>query len=384
MTKPSNMQLPIDEHPGAIASEIAQMNQKALEGVRALSRLEGDNLNAGASVREAVFTNDHVTLFRYQALVAQPYPVPVLIVYAMVNRPYMLDLQEDRSLIRRLLESGLDVYMIDWGYPERNDRWLTLEDYIDDYLTSCVDYIRRAHRLDAIHLLGVCQGGVLSLCYAALHPERVARLITMATSVDFHIPEGVLNAWVRDGMSDTDTIDLMVEAMGNIPGDAMNFGFLMLKPFELGMQKYMTLLDSLLDSLDHHGYPAGFLRMEKWIFDCPDQAGEAWRQYLKHFYVENRLMTNSFYLDGRHVDFRRVTMPVLNIYAENDHLVPPASSTALRQVVNGAPYTEASFPVGHIGLYVSSSVQQRLPALIVDWLCLDCGGVGSTNEDKTS
>lgn len=289
----------------------------------------------------------------------------MLIAYALVNRPYMVDLQEDRSLVRNLLALGMDVYIIDWGYPTRNDRWLRLEDYILEYIGGCVDHIRAAHDLDAINLLGICQGGAFSLCYTALHPGKIKNLITMVTPVDFHVEDGMLNRWMGCGMT-VNGLDpaMMVEALGNVPGDFMNFGFLMLKPFELNLQKYI----SMLDILDDARRSANFMRMEKWIFDSPDQAGEAWKQFLEHFYTHNRLIKGEVELDGQRVDLGNITMPVLNLYAENDHLVPPSSSVALQDYVGTQDYTVESFPVGHIGMYVSGKVQAKLPPTIADWL----------------
>lgn len=358
-------QLPIERQPDDAAQELILMSHKAVEGVQVLSRIAEDNLIIGGTEKETVFRNDHVQLYHYRSQTAPRYATPVLIVYALVNRPYMLDLQEDRSLIRQLLAHGLDVYLIDWGYPQRNDRWLTLDDYINDYVASCVDHILEAHQLEALTLMGVCQGGVFSLCYAALNPEKVSRLITVAAGVDFHVNEGVINHWMRyrDPESNID-IDLAVDTLGNIPGSLMNFGFVMLKPYELGLQKYMTFLDSI----DNDEYSANFLRMEKWIFDNPDQSGEAWREYITEFYVHNRLIKGETVIAGRHVDLRKITMPVLNLFAEHDHLVPPASSQALRDFIGTEDYTEASFPVGHVGMYVSRKVQDMLPSVLEGWL----------------
>src|SRR6202162_4825443 len=153
---------------------------------------------AGCSQKEAVWQSGKLSLYRYRPI-ARPAAggVPLLIVYALVNRPYMMDLQEDRSLIRGLLAEGLDVYLIDWGYPDGADRFTSLADYIDDYLVGCVDYILSTHRLSALNMLGVCQGGVFSLCFTALNPKRVRNLITMVTPVDFHSPADLLSKWVQ-------------------------------------------------------------------------------------------------------------------------------------------------------------------------------------------
>jgi len=177
----------------------------------------------------------------------------------------MMDLQEDRSLIRGLLASGLDVYLIDWGYPDGADRFTTLADYIDGYLVGCVDHILKAHRLSALNVLGVCQGGVFSLCFSALHPKRVRNLITMVTPVDFHSPADLLSKWVSK-------IDVAAwVGDGNVSGDALNQLFLSLMPFRLMHQKYVDLLTGSPD----RDRIENFMRVEQWIFDSPDQAGAA-------------------------------------------------------------------------------------------------------------
>jgi polyhydroxyalkanoate synthase subunit PhaC len=342
--------------------EIVEMTAKA---TRNLSQLRESQVEYGTAPKEEVYREDNVVLYRYTPVVEKPHQVPLLIVYALVNRPYMVDLQENRSLVRNLLALGLDVYLIDWGYPSRNDRWLTIDDHVNGYIDNCVDVLRERHDLDEVNLLGICQGGALSLCYSALHPEKVRNLVTMVTPVDFNVPSGLLNTWsgCAHGPQSMD-VDAMVEAQGNIPGDFMNFGFLLLKPFQLNVEKYL----GLTDILDDEAKLINFLRMEKWIFDSPDQAGETFRQFIKDFYQENKLIKGEFVLGGERVDLKNIRMPVLNIYAEQDHLVPPASSLALKDHVGSKDYSVLAYPVGHIGMYVSGKVQADLPPAIAEWL----------------
>jgi polyhydroxyalkanoate synthase len=264
-----------------------------------------------------------------------------------------------------LLNLGIDVYLVDWGYPQRGDRWVTIDDHVNDYIDNCVDVLRKRHGLERINLLSICQGGTLSLCYTALHTDKVQNLITMVTPVDFHVSDGLLNVWAgcSYGPQSMD-IDAMIDALGNIPGDFMNFGFLMLKPFQLNVEKYL----GLADILDDEAKLINFMRMEKWIFDSPDQAGETFRQFLKDFYQDNKLIKGEVVLGGQRVDLHNITVPVLNVYATEDHLVPPASSIALERYVGTKDYTALSFPVGHIGMYVSGKVQQDLPPAIAKWL----------------
>ncbi len=345
--------------------EYAELSKKVVKGIENLSQLREEDIEIGVTPKEEVYREGKMVLYRFQPLVEQPLSIPVLIVYALVNRPFMVDLQEGRSLVANLLKLGLDVYLIDWVYPTRADRWLTLVDYINGYVNNCVDVVRKRHGLEKINLLGICQGGTFSLCYSSIYPEKVENLIVMVAPVDFHIPNALLN--MRGGCtlgSDALNVDLMVDSLGNIPGDFLNFEFLMLKPRQLGIQKYLDFPE-IMDSEDKL---LNFLRMEKWIFDSPDQAGEAYRQFMKDFYQENKLIEGEVRIGETRVELGNIRMPVLNLYAEKDHLVPPQSSLALQKYLGSEDYTVQSFAVGNIGMYVSSKVQRDLPPTIANWL----------------
>jgi polyhydroxyalkanoate synthase len=312
----------------------------------------------GCSKKDTVWQSGKLTLYRYQPIARPAGCAPVLIVYALVNRPYMMDLQEDRSLIRGLLAEGLDVYLIDWGYPDGSDRFTTLADYIDDYLAGCVEQILNTHRLQALNVLGVCQGGVLSLCFSALHPQRVRNLITMVTPVDFRTPADLLSKWVNK-------IDVAAwVGDGNVSGDALNGLFLSLMPFRLTHQKYVELFAGNPD----RERLENFMRVEQWIFDSPDQAGAAFREFVVSCYQENRLAQNRLDIGGRTVDLSALTLPILNLIGKRDHLVPPDSSAALQRLVGSEDYTAMEFDLGHIGMYISARAQREVPAAIAQWL----------------
>ena len=346
---------PLQFDPLALAEEAWNFQKRLVEGVRVLGQVE--NVDYGATAREEVWRDGKTVLYRFVGERAASGP-PLLIVYALVNRPYMVDLQHDRSLVRGLLALGLDVYVIDWGYPDRSDRYLSLDDYINRFIDGAVDHLVSASG-GPVNLLGVCQGGAFSLCYSALHPEKVRNLVTMVTPVDFQTPDNMLSGWVQDL-----DVDLFVDALGNIPADLMNASYLMLKPFRLNLQKYVGMVD-ILDKVEGM---EDFLRMEKWIFDSPDQAGEAFREFIKQFYQGNGFVNRTASIGGQPVDLGFVDMPVLNIYAEQDHLVPPAASRALRGLVGTEDYTELGFKGGHIGIYVSGRAQREVPAAIHRWL----------------
>jgi len=328
-----------------------------------LSRLaRARDVAVGCSLKRAVWKCGKTTLYHYLPLPAtgrvSRHTRPLLICFALVNRPYVLDLQPDRSLVRRLLEAGLSVYLIDWGDPDDADRLLDLEEYIERHLGGSVRHILESHGSEALDLLGVCQGGVLSLCYSALNPHQVANLITLTTPVDFHTPDNLLSKWVR-GLDST-----LIGASGNVPGEMLNGLFLALMPFRLAQHKYVRLLTSNPDQRTVED----FVRMEKWIFDSPPQAAAALAQFVRWFYQDNRLVHGTLELAGRRVLLGDVRSPVLNLYALEDHIVPPAAAAALRHFVGSPDYSECAVATGHIGMYVSRAAGAEVPGRIISWL----------------
>jgi len=357
-----------DSDPVALMSRLGIAPQTALAELRtfgnkldhALATLRAvGSVDVGTSEREVVLRDGKLTLYRYCATTGTTNPVPVLIVYALANRPYMMDLEPGRSMIRALLDQGLEVYLIDWGYPDGDDQGLGLADYVVKRLGKCVQTISERHATESISLLGVCQGGTFSLCFAALHPERVRNLVLMVTPVDFHTSDNLLSAWLRHV-----DVDRMVDVMGNIPGTMLNWAFVSMKPLTLTGQKYLDMLD-LSGDAERLGT---FLRMEKWIHDSPDQAGECFREFAKELMQGNRLIDGSLHIGGRRVELGNVTMPVLNVYATQDHIVPPAAALALGAHVASRDYSTHAFEGGHIGLYVSARAQREVPLEIARWL----------------
>ena len=338
----------------SLAAEIAGFQRRLATGLATLARLP--KVELATAPREVVLRDGKTTLYRYRSIAKPRGGPPLLIVFALVNRPTVLDLQPDRSLIRRLLGAGLDVYLLDWGSPDRGDRHLGLADYTLGYLHRAVLRIAAEH--GSVDLLGVCQGGTLALVYASLEPKRIRRLVTMVTPVDFHTPENLLAKWARHI-----DVDLLVDTYGNVPGELLNFTFVSLMPFRLTLQKYLALVDGADDAR----MLENFLRMEQWIFDSPDQAGQAFREFLRSFFQENRLVQGGAVVGGRPVDLKQVTMPVFNIYATQDHLVPPSAARPLGGLVGSRDYQEFAFDGGHIGIYVSSRAE-AVPAAIAAWL----------------
>jgi polyhydroxyalkanoate synthase len=339
----------------------ATFSELQLRVAATLARLNAArSVSVGCSAKQAVFRHGKTTLYEYLPLAGAPAASgrAVLICFALVNRPYVLDLQSDRSLVRRLLEAGLRVFLIDWGDPEDADRHTDLDDYIGGHLGGCVAHVLSSTARADLDLIGVCQGGVLSLCYAALHPGQVARLVTLTTPVDFHTADNLLGRWVRG--VDTE----LLAACGNVPGEVLNALFLSLMPLRLTQEKYVRLFMGQPDqrAVDD------FVRMERWIFDSPPQAGAALAQFVRWFYQENAFVRGSLRIGGRRVDLRELRQPLLNLYALDDHIVPPAASAAMGDYVGSRDYRAVALKTGHIGMYVSRTACLEIPRQIIAWL----------------
>ncbi|GAB4202351.1 MAG: class III poly(R)-hydroxyalkanoic acid synthase subunit PhaC [Bacteroidia bacterium] len=336
--------------------EIMEITEKIMKGTDALKDIK--EIDIATTPKTEVYREDKLVLYHYDRETPPTIKTPTLIVYALVNTYKMLDLQPDRSYIKNLLNDGADLYLIDWGFPTKVDRYLTCDDYID-YIDHCVDFIRKKTGHDKVNLLSICQGGTLSVIYTALHQEKVKNLIPHVTPIDFSTNDGLLFRWSKDM-----DFDKLVDGYhGLIPGDFLNVGFEILKPM-MKLQKQQNLMNII----DDKEKLLNFLRMEKWINESPDQAGECFRQFMKDLYQQNKLVKGELVIKGKKVNLKNITCPLLNIYATEDHLVPPAATIPLNDLVGSKDKTLYSFKGGHIGVFVGSKSQNELAPAVIEWL----------------
>lgn len=352
---------------------VTHMIDQGIDAVKtqeALASLKDEEVAIAETPSDVVFTTDKVTLSRYRPL-AEPRTdlPPVIICYGVFGRQTMIDLQEDRSLVRNLLKAGLDLYVVDWGNPTRADKYTTLDDLIMGYLKECVEFVVDGNDGQPVTLFGICEGGTFAACLAALEPQLFQGLALSITPIDFKGDpdsfwegEGFLNLWIQN-MSENDVNDL-IDAYGNMPGALSGAMFSSLTPMN-SMTKYSLGLAGVKDDKDKM---LNFLRMEKWIADRPDHPGAAAKQWFNELYRENRLVEGRFELDGRKVDLKTIACPVLNIYALRDHIVPVSCSTPLGEFVPREHYTEIGFPGGHVGVFVSGKAQGVVAGGFADWM----------------
>lgn len=337
--------------------EFLEMQHKIIKGAKVM--MDVDYEGSDQTPKDLVYQQDKMQLYHYKPLVKKPETVPTLIVYALVNKQYMMDLQTDKSVIRNLLNEGLDLYIIDWGYPTNEDMYLNLDDYINGYINDAVDHILEETGQPQLNIIGVCQGGTFSVIYTASHQEKVKNLVTMVTPVDFSGDDGILIQWSKY-MNPA----RMNKAFGVIPGDFMNLGFNMLKPYQLMIDKYI----GIIDKIDNEIVVENFMRMEKWIFDSPAQAGAAFEEFLVKMYQNNELAEGKLEIGGEKILPKNIKCPLLAIIGEHDHLVPESAARPILDIVGSKDKELVSYPVGHIGLYVSSRSKNEVAPKIAGWL----------------
>lgn len=349
--------IPVDLILAALAEEAEKAKERAKKGSDIL--LGPLDTEIAQTPYEIVYEEDRIKVKHYKPATETQLHTPLLVVYALINRETMLDLQPGRSVIQNFLKQGVDLYLIDWGYPTGMDKYVTIDDHVNGYMDNVVDLILKKHNLSKINLMGICMGGDFCVIYSALHPDKVKNLITTVTPTHFDIDTGLLHIWMKKV-----DVDLMIDTFGNMPGDLMNAVFLLLNPARLMIDKYV----GFWENVDDKEFVENFFRMEKWIFDSPDIPGETFRQFVKDCYKKNLLIQSRMEVGGRRVDLKKITMPLLNIYGRYDHLVPPEACELLTKSVGSGDTEDICFDTGHIGIYVSSKCQKELVPKISRWL----------------
>ncbi len=245
--------LPMDR----IMSKMAEEMKLAETRRRQASKILLGNLETAVAQTpyNIVYQEDRVRLKHYRCQGETKYKTPLLIVYALINRETMLDLEPGRSVVQKLLDQGIDLYIMEWGYPKKKDRFQGIDDHVNGYINNVVNFVRKKTQKQKINLMGICMGGTFSVIYTALYPHKIKNLITTVTPTNFDTTQGLLHIWMK--YMDADEL---VDALGNISSDLMNFGFLLLNPARLMIDKYV----GFMSHMDQKNFVENFVRMEKW------------------------------------------------------------------------------------------------------------------------
>ena len=290
---------------------------------------------------------------------------PVLVIYAFINRHYILDLLPQVSVTRSLLNQGLDIFATDWGTPSVYDKSLTIGHFVNRYLDKSIDFIRKITKSDKVSLLGYCWGGDLALMYAAIHPEKVKNLITIATPGDFDLDDSLLSVWTKAIKE-----NYLLNAFGNLPGTILNAAFILRNPIEYS-HKYFHFFERPRNLEEI----AEFFATETWLYDSPPIIGEIYREFSEYCYKQNLLIKGKMRIEkvndenDTNINLKNIDMPFLNIVAKRDDLVAPNSSKALNDALTESHDKDLiEFNSGHVGLMIGKNAHKELWPKVGDWL----------------
>jgi len=331
-----------------------------------------DSLEApvGQTPKELVWTLNKTKLYRY--LPTRPpeerHPIPLLLVYALINKPFIFDLAPGRSFAEYMVDQGFDLFLLDWGSPGPEDSSTTFDDYVTEYLSRAVRKMFRVSGAKEISLLGYCLGATLVTLYAAVFPEiPVRNLVLLTAPLDFSSsPDGSMAMWLDEERLD---VDRLVGAFGNVPGELIRLWAKLLKPAENFVGAYV----SVWKQLDNDAAVQGWQAINRWVEDVIPFAGAAFHQFVNDYVRGNKLIKGQHEVKGQRVDLSNVRASLLNIVAQYDHLVAQSQSESIMGLVSSEDKELRVIPSSHVGIMASGRARYKLWPDLVEWLAARSG-----------
>lgn len=315
--------------------------------------------------REVVWTLNKAKLYRYTPVVPveQRHPVPLLLVFALMNRPSIMDLRPGHSFVEFMVGQGYDVFLLDWGIPGPEDKHMKFDDYALEYIPRAVRKLKAVSGSESFSLLGWCIGSIITTIYAALKPnDGLRNLIMLTAPLDFSDKDALTFArWTDEKVFD---LDKVLGMFGNMPGEMIDYGARALKPVE----NYVLSYVKLFDNVDDPEAVAAWHAMNTWVTDIVPIAGGAFRQLIDDLYRNNRLIQNELMIRGHRVDLSQVTANLLNVIALGDHITPPCQSASIMDKVGSADRELLKIKGGHIGMMAGNQARKQTWPLIDAWL----------------
>jgi polyhydroxyalkanoate synthase len=335
------------------------------ERLRTVNKVMTTKAAIAQTPKELVWTLNKAKLYRYIPVVApeERHRVPLLLVFALMNRPYILDLRPGHSFVEFMVSQGYDVFLLDWGSPGPEDKNLKFDDYALEYMPRAIRKLKAITGAEEFSMLGWCIGAILTTIYAAMRPDDGLRnLLLLTAPLDFSNKQGLTFArWTDEKHFD---VDKVLAAFGNMPGEMMDYGAKALKPVENYIFNYLKLWDNV----DNPQVVESWHAMNTWVTDNIPLAGGAFRQLIVDLYRNDRLMKGELIIRGQKVDLSRLRANLLTVIAEGDHITPPCQSEAVLAKVGSRDKEVFRVPGGHIGIMAGSGAHKRTWPHIDTWL----------------
>lgn len=351
--------------PNTEAQEQKTDLERLIDNYRTLARVTTTRYPHSQSPYEVVWTLNKSRLLRY--LPTKPVETkkrtPLLLVFALMSRAYIIDLRPESSFVQFMANKGYDIYLLDWGSPGHEDRNLKFDDFVLDYLPRAIRKMQRVSGSEEFSMLGWCIGAILATCYAALRPEQVKNLVLLTAPLDFTDLDstGGFGKWVKGGYVNPERI---VTAFGNMPADMLNTGAKMLKPVENYLGSYLRLLENI----DNPRFVEGWHAMNTWVEDPIPMPGAVFRQLISEIFLGNKIVKGTLQLKGETVHLENVRANLLNLIADADHITPSCESENLLPRFGSEDKQFITMKAGHIGIMLSGNAPKVTWPLIEGWL----------------
>ena len=350
--------LAADQIAERIQEETVKNIQRVSKGMQLL--LHPREPQVGKTPREKIHQRNKSILYRYGVAPNRRHTVPDLMVPNLgISRPYIFDLYPGSSFVEHMIQQGFDFYLLDWGVFGDEDNGLTVDECVTSILPVMVRKVLKTSGTDRVSLLGYCMGGPLAACYTALHPEPVKNLINMAGPIDYQ-QAGLFTAWLDKRYFD---VDKLIATFGSMPADLVRLGFKMMKP-----TMDLTTFTNLWWNVGDDKYVEGFMALNKWANEYVPFPGEFFRQWVKDFYQENKLIKNELNLGGRPVRLSNIKCPLFVVGAKQDYICPPECARALVDAVSSTEKEYMELPGGHISLIAGRGAINKVWPKVSAWL----------------
>ena len=351
----------MSEQTESMGQQVQALVERTIQrGLKGFDYVTAGPPPVGQTPKDVVYERGTLRLYHYRAQSPEVYRVPVMLVMATTNKAFVFDLAPGQSLVEYLLKQGFDVFVVDWAPPEPEERGLNLADYTQDFLPTCVRQVQRITGEPDISIVGYCQGGVLSLIYAATHADGpLKNLVCLTTPVDFH-EMTLTRVWQDPRYFD---VDRLVDTLGIVPADVVTQGFEMQRPAQR-VAGQMRVWEQMWND----EFVKSFRAFERWGNETLPLAGEYFRDTTKELLWENKLLNDRLVVDGRRADLSNIRVPMLSVCAEHDHLVPYPCSKPLLEKVGSEDTEEVLLKGGHVSVIAGPNAVRRMWPKLNSWL----------------
>ena len=288
------------------------------------------------------------------------YATPVLLVPPLMVRPFVFDLRPGHSMVRTLRNAGFDVYIVDFGVPDDEDEDVDLDRYVLDWMPTAVDQTLAHSGASKVTIGGYCMGGIFALLHAATHADdRVKNLVTIGAPIDFS-EMGAVSLAAKVGALG---IDRVMDRMGNVPSELINFGFKM-----IGGPKMITRWFDLVTNLWDYDYLRKWESIDAWTSDFIPYPKEAFKQMVKDFAAGDKMRRGALEFGGKKADMRNVVQPLLAFAGKTDEVATLKSARAILSCVASTDVAFHEVPGGHIGVLGGTKAPEAVWARTIEWL----------------